>query len=148
MNLHNSLHDKHQFRLVLCGHKIVEVGAVCPVLMVQAQLGELTLAHFAIATKTGLLAVSPVLGVTFTQYARYFTNKWAASFFLGACTFVADAMIHQSHYPGEYTEAALTGIGAFAFSFLISYTPLGKRIDRLAKAFLLRQPATTNSQGQ
>ena len=33
-------------------------------------------------------------------------------------------------------EAALTGIGAFAFSIGISYTPIGKHIDRLAEGFL------------
>ena len=38
-------------------------------------------------------------------------------------------MIHGSHYPGEYTEAVLTAIGAFALSVVISYTPVGKQID-------------------
>jgi hypothetical protein len=33
-------------------------------------------------------------------------------------------------------EAALTGIGAFVFSIVISYTPVGKHIDRLAEGFL------------
>jgi len=33
-------------------------------------------------------------------------------------------------------EAALTGIGAFAFSLVVSYTPIGKHIDRLAEGFL------------
>ena len=39
-------------------------------------------------------------------------------------------------YPGAYVEAGLTGIGAFVFSLVISYTPIGKRIDRLAEGFL------------
>jgi len=51
-------------------------------------------------------------------------------------TFIADALSHASDYPGAYMEAALTGIGAFAFSLVISYTPIGKRIDRLAEGFL------------
>ena len=126
---------KHQFRLVLCGHKAVEVGAVCLVLMVQGHLVDLTLTHLAIATKTGLLAVSPALGVTFTRQARYFANEWATSAFIGVCTFLADAVIHESHYPGEYTEAALTGLGAFAFSVALAYTPVGRKIDRLAEHF-------------
>jgi hypothetical protein len=123
-----------QFRLVLCGHKAVEAGAVCLVLMVQGHLGDVTLAHVGIAAKTGLLAVSPALAVTFSQYARHFLNRWTSAAFLGVCTFVADAVIHASHYSGEYTEAALTAGGAFLFSLAMSYTPLGARIDRLAES--------------
>jgi hypothetical protein len=104
--------------------------------MVQGHLTEITLAHLAIASKTGLVAVFPVLGVTFTQYARHFANRWTSSVFLGVCTFLADAIIHQSHYPGVYTEAVLTGIGASVLSIVLSYTPVGKRIERLAEAFL------------
>lgn len=124
-----------QFRLVLCGHKAVEAGAVCLVLMVQGHLGDVTLTHAGIAAKTGLLAVSPALALTFSQYARHFVNRWTSAAFLGVCTFGADAVIHASHYPGEYTEAALTAAGAFLFSLVVSYTPLGARIDRLAESF-------------
>jgi hypothetical protein len=127
---------KNQFRLVLCGHKAVEAGAVCLLLMVQGNLLALTGAHFLIATRTGLLAVSPAVCLTFTKHARYLANRWTASAFLGICTIVADALAHQSHYPGEYTEAALTGVGVFWFSLAISYTPLGRKIDHLAEAFL------------
>ena len=141
MNLHRLVSKKHQFRLILCGHKAVEAGAVCVVLMVQGHLADVTLAHLLIAAKTGVLAVSPVLGVTFTPYARHLANKWTASTVLGVCTFLADAAIHGSHYSGEYTEAALTGIGAFLFSMMIARTPIGKRIDRLAETFFHPQRA-------
>ena len=129
---------EQQYRLALCGHKAVEAGAVCMVLMVQGDLTALTLAHLAIATKTGLLAVMPALGLTFTKQVRHLLNRWTASAFLGVCTFLADAAIHASHYPGEYTEAALTGVGAFFFSLAVSYTPIGKRIDHLAEALAHR----------
>jgi len=135
------LNKRYQFRLVLCGHKAVEVGAVCLLLMVQGNILDLTLTHFEIASKTGLLAVFPALGVTFTQFARHFANRWTSSAFLAICTFFADSAIHGSHYPGAYTEAALTAVGAFFFSLLISYTPLGKRIDHLAESFQARQRA-------
>ena len=139
MNLRRLFHDRHQFRLVLFGHKGVEAGAVCLVLMVQGHLLGLTPAHLATAGKTGLLAVFPLLGISFTRYARYFANRWTSSAFLGVFTFVADAIVHRSHYPGEYTEAVLTGLGAFVFSIAVSYTPVGKHIDRLAATFLHRE---------
>jgi len=125
---------------VLCGHKAVEAGAVCLVLMVQGHLMDATLAHLLIATKTGMLAVFPALGLTFTRYARQFANKWAASIFIGVCTFLADGAIHASHYPGEYTEAALTGVGAFALSLAIASTPIGRRIDALAETVFHADP--------
>ena len=127
---------RHQFRLALVGHKAVEAGAVCLVLMVQGHLVDVTLGHVAIATKTGLLAVSPVLGVTFSPYARHLMNRWTSSAFFALCTFVADALMHSSHYPGAYSEALLTSIGAFVFSLAISYTPIGGFIDDLAETFL------------
>jgi len=132
--------QRGQFRLVLCGHKAVEAGAVCLVLMVQGHLGDVTLAHVGIAAKTGLLAVSPALALTFSQYARHFLNRWTSATFIAVCTFGADAVIHASHYSGEYTEAALTAAGAFLFSLVVSYTPLGTRIDRLAESFFDSEP--------
>ena len=122
--------------MVLCGHKAVEAGAVCMLLMVQGQLVAITATHLATAGKTGLLAILPVLGVSFTRHAQHFVNRWTTSALLAVCTFLADAIVHESHYPGEYTEATLTALGAFTLSVAISYTPLGKRIDRLAEDFL------------
>jgi len=121
---------------MLCGHKAVETGAACLVFMVQGQLGQATLGHFLIASKTGVLTVFPLLGITLTRHARHFANRWMSAIFVGACAFFADAVIHESHYPGTYTEALFTAAGAFALSVILSYTALGKRIDRLAEAFL------------
>jgi hypothetical protein len=134
MEVLRRVRGRHQYRLVLCGHKAFEAGAVCLVLMVQGQIMDATLSHLLIAAKTGLLAMSPALGLTFTRHARHFGNKWATAMFFGVCTFLADAAIHSSHYPGEYTEAALTGVGAFALSLAVASTPVGKRIDALAEA--------------
>ena len=136
MNLKRLIHKRHQFRLVLCGHKAVETGAACLLLMVQGQLGQATLSHFFVASETGLLTVFPLLGITLTRHARHFANRWVSAMLVGVCAFFADAVIHGSHYPGKYTEAALTSIGAFALSAVTSYTPVGKQIDRLAEAFL------------
>jgi integral membrane sensor domain MASE1 len=131
-----ALHKHYQFRLALCGHKAVEAGSVCLLLMVQGNLAAATLTHFGIASRTGLAAVLPALFVTFTRYARHLANRWTSSAFFAICTFIADSLMHESHYPGEYTEAALTALGAFSFSIVVSYTPIGRAIDRLAEHFL------------
>jgi len=127
------LSKRGQYRLFMCGHKAVEVGGVCVVLMVQGHLLDVTLAHLLVATKTGLLAVAPVLAVTMTSHIRHLLNRWTASAILAICTFAADAVVHGSHYPGAYTEAALTAVGAFFFSLAISYTRVGKYIDHVGE---------------
>ena len=139
MNLKILDDKKHQFRLALFGHKAVETGAACLLLMVQGQLAEATLGHFLIASETGVLTVFPLLGITLTRYARYFSNRWVSGAFVAVCSFFADALIHRSHYPGEYSEAALTAAGAFALSIVVSFTPVGKHLDRLAEGFLQRE---------
>ena len=130
------MHAKNGFRLALFGHKAVEAGGVCLLLMVQGNLATITVAHLGIATQTGVLAVVPLVGVTLTRYAGHLVNRWISSALIAVCTFVADAAIHASHFPGAYTEAALTGAGAFVFSVIVSYTPLGKRIEKMGEAFL------------
>ena len=55
---------------------------------------------------------------------------------MAVCAFLADALVHGSHYRGAYTEAVLTALGAFALSIAVSYTPVGKQMDRLAESFL------------
>ena len=89
--------------------------------MVQGQLGQATLGHFLIASKTGALTVFPLLGITLTRLARHFANRWLSATFVAVCAFFADAVIHESHYPGAYTEAAFTAAGAFALSVILSY---------------------------
>ena len=70
------------------------------------------------------------------MYSRSaFANRWLSATFVGICAFLADAVVHRSHYPGAYTEAALTALGAFMLSVFVSYTPIGKHIDRLAESF-------------
>ena len=127
---------QHQFRAALCAHKAAEVAGVCMVLMVQGSLAGLTLGHVGIATQTGLLAIVPVLGVTLTRWARHLVNRWTSSALLALFTFFADVAIHASHYPGVYTEAALTGIGAFFFSVVISFTRLGQYIENLGESLV------------
>jgi hypothetical protein len=132
--LRRVLHAGHRYRLALCGHKAAEIGAACLLLMVQGNVAQVTLGHFLIASKTGMLAVLPALGVTFLGRAmRVLTNRWTSALFFTATAFAADAVTHESHYPGAWTEAALTAIGGGLIALAVSYTPIGRRIDRLAE---------------
>lgn len=132
------------------GHKAAETASVCLILMVQGQVAQATVEHFLLASETGLLTVFPLLGITLTRFAHHFANRWTSALFVAVCSFFADALIHGSHYPGAYTEAALTAVGAFVLSVIVSYTPIGKRIDHLAESFLHQQreanPAPTRAE--
>jgi len=141
LNLRKFWHGKQKFRAALCGHQAIEAGVVCLFLMVQGELAAVTLTHVEIATRTGLLAVSPAVALTFTRFARHLANRWTSAAFFAVCTFLADAAIHASHYSGEYTEAAMTALGTFIFSVAVSYTPVGKKIDELSEHFLHTEPA-------
>src|ERR1700757_2379837 len=90
MSLKAVIHERHRFRLMLCGHKAVETGAACLLFMVQGQLVQTTLGHFLIASKTAVLTVFPLLGITLTRHARHFADRWMSAIFVGACAFVAD----------------------------------------------------------
>lgn len=72
---------------------------------------------------------------SWTRHARYFTNCWMSALFPGICGFLADALIHRSHYPGGYAEAPSTAPAAAALSLIVSVTPIGRRIDHLAETF-------------
>jgi len=130
------MNEKLRHRVVLCGHKAVEVAVPCLTLMVRGHLAELTLTHLALASKTGLIAIFPALMLTFTRYSRLLVNRWTSSLILGMFGFFADAMVHPSHYPGAYTEAAITGLCGYALSVAVSYTPIGKHIDQLTEKLL------------
>jgi hypothetical protein len=138
MNFKQFVHQRHQFRLALCGHKAIETGAACLLVMLQGQLAQATAGHFLVASKTGVLTVFPLLGITWTRHARHFANRWVSALFVAVCAFFADVVIHGSHYQGPYSEALFTAVGAFVLSVVISYTPIGKKIDHLAEAFLHR----------
>ena len=130
-------------------HKCAEVAGVCLLLMVQGNVLDLTASHVLTAAQTGTTAIALPLGLTFTRYARAFaSSRWLSSLIVGGCGFIADVFAHPSHYPGAYTEAGLTGIGTTALSIAISYTPLGRRIDRLGEAFKEPHdaPAATHSE--
>jgi hypothetical protein len=142
MNLTALLDKRHQFRLALLGHKAAETASVCLVLMVQGQVAQATFGHFLLASETGLLSVFPLLGITLTKHARHFANRWTSAMFVAVCSFFADALIHGSHYPGALTEAALTAVAAFSLSVAISYTPIGRKLDRLAESFLHHETGT------
>ena len=142
-------HRKAPFRLAMCAHKGAEVAGVCLLLMVQGHVLDLTASHFLTAAQTGATAIALPLGFTFTRYARALvSSRWTMSILVGGCGFVADVFAHPSHYPGAYTEAALTGAGTTALSIAMSHTALGRRLEQLGDAFRTPHDARVSTRSE
>lgn len=95
---------------------IAESGAACLVTMVQGNILALGLSHWIIASQTGLVAgTAAAAAVTLAKT----NNRWIMASILGVSTAIVDYFVHPGMI-GEaaITEAAITGIGAAALSYL------------------------------
>ena len=99
--------------------------------MTQGDLTAITFPHWQVALTTG--AVVGVLGVvmTFGPLRGLQASRWgvAAIAFLG--TVAADIAVHPTHFGFPLAEALVTGLGAAALCLLVSFTPVGRIIERL-----------------
>ena len=95
---------------------IAEATAACLITMAQGNILAFTLAHWAIASQTGVLAgvvASAALLLTRTG------KRWVIAVVLGVVTAVVDWFVHPSMLGTAITEAVITGMGAAALSYLV-----------------------------
>jgi glycosyltransferase involved in cell wall biosynthesis len=119
---------------VVCGHKGIESGLACLLLVVQGQLGDANASDFLLASATGGLTAFSLLGIAWTRFAHHLTNRWIIAALVGVSACFADAVMHGSVYSGDFAKAALTGLCTAALSLGISHTPFGRRMDHFAEA--------------
>jgi ABC-type enterobactin transport system permease subunit len=93
------------------------------------------LGHLQKALETGFLTGLGVFIFSLFSH-RWFSNKYIVAAITGATVFVADLIVHPSHFGGFATEAIVTGI----FTAIISLTLniAGKKLflhakDRISK---------------
>jgi hypothetical protein len=70
----------------------------------------ISLPHWEIALKTGLLTGVLVLVLSFTRSARVFRNRYGNALVVGCLTTLGDAYSHLNHYGFAGAEAILTGV--------------------------------------
>ncbi|HTJ93330.1 MAG TPA: hypothetical protein VL424_09510, partial [Pararobbsia sp.] len=70
----------------------------------------LSLAHWSIAIRTGLLTGLLAVLLTFTPAAKLFTNRYGNAFLVACLTAIGDAYSHSSHYHVPYLEHLATGL--------------------------------------
>jgi hypothetical protein len=95
---------------------IAESTTACLVTMVQGNLLALSVTHWLIASRTGLIAgavASAVLVAVRTQ------RPWAVASVLGVLTAVVDYVVHPGAFGPAVAEAIVTGIGAAALSVMV-----------------------------
>lgn len=97
---------------------VTEAGCACLVTMVQGNFLALGIAHWVIASQTGLIA-GAIAGTTIL--AARLRRQWVISLTLGVITAAVDFYVH----PGTLgtmaiAEALITGLGAALLSCLVS----------------------------
>ena len=87
----------------------------CLLVMVQGNIWLATIGHLQKAVETGLITGLGVLIFSLFTH-RWFSNRYAVAGITGGMCFVADLLVHPSHFGGVSIEAIVTG----AFTGLIS----------------------------
>ena len=106
-------------------HKLSLAWLSCMIFMVQGNLPALTTKHALIATKTGTITGTLVVLMSFIPWKFHF--KLPILMFIGC--FIADILIHSSHFGQQWAEAACTALLASVFSYVITLSPAGKKLE-------------------
>ena len=102
-----------------------EATPACLLVMVQGNIWLATMGHLQKALETGLLTGLGVLIFSLFSH-RWFNNKYIVAAITGAMVFVADLIVHPSHFGGFATEAIVTGIFTAIISLALNI--IGKKL--------------------
>ena len=96
---------------------VTESATACLLTMVQGNVLALTLGHWLIASRTGVVAGALATVATLLIGAR---SKWVIAAVLCIGTATVDYVIHPTHFGVAVAEALVTGLVAGALSVLVS----------------------------
>jgi len=95
------------------------------IFMVQGNLPALTSSHAIIATRTGAITGFLVVLMSFIPWKFHY--KLPVLMFIGC--FAADMLSHPTHFGPAWGEAACTALLAAVFSYVITLSPAGKKLQ-------------------
>ncbi|WP_322045272.1 hypothetical protein [Paraburkholderia sp. J67] len=80
----------------------------------------MSLAHWALAFKTGIFTGLLAVLLTFTPAAKLYSNRYGNALVMGVLTAIGDAYSHPSHYtfPEAILTGAMSGLITLAASFI------------------------------
>ena len=85
-----------------------EATPACLLVMVQGNIWLATIGHVQKAVETGFITGVGVLILSFFTH-RWLSNKYVVAGITGGMCFVADLLVHPSHFGAFTTEAMVTG---------------------------------------
>jgi hypothetical protein len=96
---------------------VTESATACLLTMVQGNVLALTLGHWMIASRTGVVAGIFATVATIVIRSR---SKWVIAGVLCLVTATVDYFTHATHFGVAVAEAVVTGLAAGALSLLVS----------------------------
>tara|TARA_R100001163_G_scaffold50577_1_gene38032 strand:+ start:337 stop:705 length:369 start_codon:yes stop_codon:yes gene_type:complete len=112
-------------KLSLFFHKLSLAWLSCMIFMVQGNVLQLTSKHALIATRTGIITGALVVMMSFIPWKFHF--KLPILMFIGC--FIADILSHPTHFGPDWSEALCTALLAAVFSYVITLSPAGKKLE-------------------
>jgi hypothetical protein len=102
-----------------------EATSACLLVMVQGNIWLATIGHLQKAVETGFITAVGILILSlFTHH--WFRNKYVVAGITGGMCFIADLIVHPSHFGGASSEAIVTGVFTALISLVLNV--LGKKI--------------------
>jgi hypothetical protein len=100
------------------------------VTMLQGNLFAMTVGHWIIASRTGVLSGAIA---TLALLAAGKGRRWAVAVVLGFVTFGVDLLSHPSNFGGVASEAIVTGAAASALSLAVGRALAWRRARRASR---------------
>jgi hypothetical protein len=119
---------KRRFKLFI--QRFWQPTSACMTCMPGSWGNIMSLAHWAIAFKTGLLTGVLAILLTFTPAAKWFRNRYGNALLIGSLTAIGDAYSHTSHYRFHALEHIVTGVmsGLFALAAWYLFEDRARRV--------------------
>ena len=92
----------------------------CMVNMVSGRINLMSLKHFIIASKVGLVCAGGFILITLAT-VKLMHNKYFLAGYVFTATAIIDYFTHPTHFGNHYTEAVATGLTASLISIIVSF---------------------------
>jgi len=102
-----------------------EATPACLLVMVQGNIWLATIGHLQKAVETGLITGVGVLILSLFTH-RWFGNKYVVAGITGGMCFIADLLVHPTHFGSFTTEAAVTAAITMIISLVVNF--IGKKL--------------------
>ena len=114
-----------------------EATPACLLVMVQGNIWLATIGHLQKAVETGFITGVGVLVLSlFTN--QWFSNKYVVAGITGGMCFIADLLIHGTHFGSYTTEAIVTGAFTAIISLVVNF--VSKKLFVHGRAKLTKGP--------